>query len=235
MKERARAWRNRPLVSRAAHPVRWGSLRRLAPIGAGSGAQRGMPIDRYYVDRFVQQRAGLVRGRVLEAETPELARRYGRDVERVDVLDVDAYNDDATLLADLGDAGSLPEAAFDCELLVGVLERVTNLDVAVSNAWRSVALGGALLVSVPTVRAVDRTDAGRGVDTWRMLPAGLQAILELRCPDGDVEVEGFGNVLAATALLMGVAAEELRPSELDHHDPEHPVVACGCVVKRGPV
>jgi len=67
------------------------------------------------------------------------------------------------------------------------------------------------------------------------LPAGLQAILELRCPDGDVEVEGFGNVLAATALLMGVAAEELRPSELDHHDPEHPVVACGCVVKRGPV
>jgi len=212
--------------------VRWGSLRRLAPIGARSGAQRGTPIDLYYVDRFVQQRAEFVRGRVLEAETAELAHRYGRDVERVDVLDVDAYNDNATLLADLADAGSLPEAAFDCVLLVHALARVANVDVAVSNAWRSVALGGALLVTVPTVRAVDTTGSGRGVDTWRMLPAGLEEILESGCPDGDVDVDGFGNVLAATALLMGVAAEELRPSELDHNDPDHSVVACACVVKR---
>ena len=230
MKARLRAWRGRALVARATHPVRWGSLRRLTPIGAGSGAQRGTPIDRYYVDRFVQQRAGLVRGRVLEAETYELARRHGREVEHVDVLDVDAYNDDATLLADLGDAGSLPEAAFDCVLLDQVLARVANVDVAVSNAWRSVAVGGALLLSVPTIRAVDG-DSGR--DAWRMLPAGLQSTVEARCPGGDVEVEGFGNVLAATALLMGVAAEELSPSELEHRDPEHPVVACACVVKRG--
>lgn len=233
VKDRLRTWRGRPLVSRAVRPVRWGSLRRVAPIAAQSGAQRGTPIDLYYVDRFVQQRAGLVRGRVLEAETAELARRYGRDIERVDVLDVDPYNDDATLLVDLADVGSLPEAAFDCVLLVHVLARTTNIEVAVSNAWRSVALGGALLVTVPTVRAVDSTGSARGPDTWRMLPAGLREILESGCPDGDVDVEGFGNVLAATALLMGVAAEELRPSELDHNDPEHPVVACGCAVKRG--
>jgi hypothetical protein len=233
VKDRLRTWRGMPLVSRAVHPVRWGNLRRVSPIGTRSGAQRGTPIDLHYVDRFVQQRGGFVRGRVLEAETAERTHRYGRDVERVDVLDVDAYNDDVTLLVDLADAGSLPEAAFDCVLLVHVLTRVTNVDVALSNAWGSVARGGALLVSVPTVRAVDTTDSGRGVDTWRMLPAGLQEILESRCPDGDVDVEGFGNVLAATALLMGVAAEELRSSELDHHDPDHPVVACACVVKRG--
>src|SRR4051794_14630919 len=87
VKERVRMWRGWPLVSRATHPVRWGNLRRLAPVGTGSGAQRGTPIDLCYVDRFVQQRARLVRGRVLEARTTEFTRRYGRDVERIDVLD----------------------------------------------------------------------------------------------------------------------------------------------------
>jgi SAM-dependent methyltransferase len=235
LKEHLRTWPGRPLVSRVARPVRWGSLRRLEPIGARSGAQRGTPIDLYYVDRFVQQRAGFVRGRVLEAETAELARRHGRAIERVDVLDVDAYNDDATLIADLASADSLPEAAFDCVLLAHVLARVANVDVAISNAWRSVAPDGALLVSMPTVRGVDGADPGRAIDAWRMLPSGLHATLESRCPDADVEVQGFGNVLAATALLMGVAAEELSPSELDHFDADHPVVACACVVKRGGV
>ena len=77
LKRRLRAWRGRPLISRVAHPVRWGSLRRVAPIGAKSGAQRGTPIDSYYADRFVQQRAGSVCGHVLESETSQLARRYG--------------------------------------------------------------------------------------------------------------------------------------------------------------
>ena len=38
-----------------------------------------------------------------------------------------------------------------------------------------------------------------------------------------------GNCLAATAALMGLAAEELTPDELDAQDPRYPVqvtIAC---------
>lgn len=34
-----------------------------------------------------------------------------------------------------------------------------------------------------------------------------------------MEVESHGNVLAAKAFLMGLAAEELDWSELEHRDP----------------
>jgi hypothetical protein len=34
-----------------------------------------------------------------------------------------------------------------------------------------------------------------------------------------VEVDTCGNLLAMVAFLQGLAAEELTPAELDHHDP----------------
>jgi SAM-dependent methyltransferase len=185
-------WRVRTALLALPPPVK-ARLRRLAPIGAGSGARRGTPVDGSSVDRFVEQHAGVVRGRVLEAETPELARRYGHDVERIDVLDVDAYNDEATVLADLEDPGSLPEAAFDCVLLDNVLERATNAEVAVSNAWRSVAEGGALLLSVPQT-------------------AGLREIIETSCPGGDVEIEELGSSLAAALPMVACACVVKRGS-----------------------
>jgi len=36
-----------------------------------------------------------------------------------------------------------------------------------------------------------------------------------------IEVEAFGNVLAACAFLHGLSAEDLTPEELNHHDPDY--------------
>ena len=44
-------------------------------------------------------------------------------------------------------------------------------------------------------------------------------------------VEAQGNVLAATAFLYGLASEELRPAELNHHDPDYQLVIAIRAVK----
>ena len=46
--------------------VRFGSFRRLTPISRLWGSDRGLPIDRYYLERFLERHAGDVRGHVLE-------------------------------------------------------------------------------------------------------------------------------------------------------------------------
>jgi hypothetical protein len=43
-------------------------------------------------------------------------------------------------------------------------------------------------------------------------------------PAGMVAVESHGNVLTASAFLYGMAAEELKPGELDARDPDYQVV-----------
>jgi hypothetical protein len=48
---------------------------------------------------------------------------------------------------------------------------------------------------------------------------------------GDVHADAFGNVLAATAFLHGLAAEELTPSELDYRDPDYEFLITVIAVK----
>ena len=66
--------------------VNFGSLRRTAPISTHWGYDRGVPIDRYYIERVLAEHADAVRGRVLEVADNEYTRRFG--AERVTQSDI---------------------------------------------------------------------------------------------------------------------------------------------------
>ena len=59
--------------------VRFGDLRRLSPFSRQFGFDRGQPIDRYYVESFLQEHASSIRGRVLEIGDDFYSRQFGGD------------------------------------------------------------------------------------------------------------------------------------------------------------
>ena len=79
-----------------------------------------------------------------------------------------------------------------------------------------------------------RSQSRRARDAWRTLVPGLRRLLEVGCPGAESEVVGYGNLLAAIGMMLGVAAEELRPDEIAVNDLEYPVVVCACVRKPLP-
>jgi hypothetical protein len=64
--------------------VRFGSLRRVKPISRVWGMERGQPIDRYYIEPFLEQKACDVQGCVLEIgnNTYPAVWQSARDQER---------------------------------------------------------------------------------------------------------------------------------------------------------
>jgi hypothetical protein len=48
----------------------------------------------------------------------------------------------------------------------------------------------------------------------------------------EVEVRTYGNVLTCASFLYGLAAEELKPEELDEHDPHFPMLVGLRAVRR---
>lgn len=209
--------------------VRFGSLRRLTPIADNWGLDRGQPVDRYYIERFIARHADRITGTVLEVQNPGYVERFGRDVEQIEVLDIDPTNPEATLIADLRIPEALPAERFDCVIVTQTLQFIDDLDLGVRNLWQSLAPGGTLLVTMPTVSKLEETLAE--VECWRVTPHGLEEVLRRNCPGGEVEVEGYGNILVSTSFLYGLVTEELRQRELDHYDPIFPTGACGCVTK----
>lgn len=210
-------------------PVDWGDLRRLRPFTTW-GIERGTPLERYYVDRFIAARADRVTGRVLEVGAAEYATRFGRRVRSVDVLDVDPANRIATRVGDLGTPGVLEADRWDCFLLLFTLQYPRDLTTALAQSWACLAPGGTLFLAVPGLTRMDPDN--RANDRHRFTPVRLRELLAETCGDAEVEVETYGNLLVVVAYLLGLAAEDLRADELAVADPDFPLVHAAAITRR---
>jgi SAM-dependent methyltransferase len=203
----------------------------LDPVSDRYGYDRGSSADRALVDAFIATHAADIRGDVLEVRDPLYTGRYDSGITSRHVLDIDNTNRAATMIADLGQAESLPRGRFDCFVMTQTLYLIRNPVTALRNAYDCLRPGGVLLLTTPVVARIDPT-AGPAGDYWRLEPAGLETLLRASLPaDADVEVGSAGNVLVCVSTLMGIAAEELSADELHHNDPRYPVIAVARVVR----
>jgi SAM-dependent methyltransferase len=217
-------------VTRLNRP-RWGNLRRREPFSAYFGFDRGTPVDRFYIERFLAEHAHDIRDCVLEVGNARYAHAFPNSAPaRVEIIDNDTRNAEATILADLSEPCSLPTEHFDCFILTQTLQLVADPAAALQNAWQGIAPAGVLLLSVPGITRSDPRDLM--ADRWRFTPAGLDTLLARTCSTGRREVVGYGNLTTAVAFLMGLAAEELAESELTDADPHFVVAVCARVEKQ---
>jgi SAM-dependent methyltransferase len=212
--------------------LRFGSLRRLKPISRSWGSDRGQPVDRYYIERFLAANSHAIRGRVLEIKDDLYTSRYGgARVTRSDILHPEAGNPAATLIADLTHGDGLPSDAFDCIILTQTLQFIYDVRAALTTLYRILKPGGVLLTTVSGISKISREDMDRWGHSWSFTNKSARLLFEEFFPPEQLHVEAHGNVLAAIAFLHGVASEELRREELDYCDPDYQVLIAVRAVK----
>lgn len=214
--------------------VGWGTLRQLAPISPVFGFDRGQPIDRYYIERFLEQHSADIRGRVLEIGDPGYTQKYGKaDGIRSDVLHAAPGNPTATLVGDLATGEGIPSGAFDCIILTQTLLFIYDVASAVANAYRALKPAGVLLATFPGISQISRYDMDRWGDYWRFTNLSAERLFGDVFGSENVTVETHGNVLAACAFLHGLAAHELKREELEYRDPDYQLLITVRAVKSG--
>lgn len=212
--------------------VRLGSLNRVTPISRDWGFDRGNPVDRYYIEAFLDERSTDIRGRVLEVSDNVYTRRIGGDrVTTGHVLDVSDTNPKATVIADLTDADHLASNTFDCVIVTQTLQLIYDVPAAIRTLYRILAPGGVLLVTVPGISQISRYDMDRWGHYWSFTNLSARRLFEEVFPAEQVEVTAYGNVLAAVGFLHGLATQELRTEDLDQHDPDYEVIIAVRAVK----
>jgi hypothetical protein len=212
--------------------VRMGALRRLTPISRTFGLDRGTPVDRVYIERFLGEHASDVRGRVLEIGDATYTRRFGADrVTRSDVLHAEPGNPDATLVGDLESGRNVPAGEFDCVILTQTFSFLFDVRAALAHARDALRPGGVMLATVAGISQISRYDMDRWGDFWRFTSKSVRRLFDEAFGAEYVTVTTYGNVLAATALLHGLAQEELNESELLHHDPDYELIIAIRAVK----
>jgi SAM-dependent methyltransferase len=212
--------RERGFVAPDVNQIDWGDLRRARPMCPLFGFGRGTPIDRYYLDRFVDAIRDDVRGDVVEvggrSKNRELYRfasagRY-RGLDMHPLADVD-------LVGDIHDPALLPAASLDGLVAFNVLEHCKQPWIVVDNFKRWLRPGGKAFVMVPSSQRVHRVPE----DYWRPLPAALESMFG---GWSSRQLHVYGNPISALAAFQGIAVEELEPAELNAEHPDFPVASC---------
>ena len=210
--------------ARAAIPVRFGSLRRLSPVSREFGYDRGQPIDRYYIERFLAANAEVIKGRVLEIGDSSYTRRFGGNrVTRSDVLNIEPGNPETTIVADLAMAEHIPSDSFDCLVITQTLHLIYDLPAAVATLHRILNPGGTLLTTFPGITPLS-TDRWADTWYWALTPLAAARLFGDVFDPAKVKVAAHGNVLTSVAFLEGLATRELRREELSVDDPQFPML-----------
>ena len=215
----------KPFLRPPVGGVNLGDLDRSSPISANWGFERGLPLDRHYIEAFLARHQLDVRGRALEIQDDRYTKLFGEgQVTKSDILHYGPGNPGATIVADLSDGAEIPSNAFDCIICTQTLNLIFDLGAALRTVRRILAPGGVLLATVP---AVCRDASGKEdifEDYWRFTSASSRRLTKQHFPQDDVTISSYGNVYAAVAFLHGLALEELDVTKLDAHDPKIEVI-----------
>ncbi len=218
--------------------VNFGDLRRVTPIDENHGFSRGTPVDRVYINSFLDINRNDIAGRVLEMEDAKCSQRFGQDrVTQRDVLHLYPGNPDATIVGDLAIPGTLPSASFDCIIFTQALQFIYDLKSAIVNLHAALKPRGVILATLPGITQIDRSVEWSGTQHWSFSQASAARLFGEVFGADFVSIESHGNVLVALSLLHGLAAEELSSAEFLANDAAYPVIITVRAVrnaKKGP-
>jgi hypothetical protein len=195
----------------------------IEPVGRSFGRDRGTPIDRYYIERFLDRNRDLIRGKVLEIAENTYSQRFGgAAVTNYEILHV-VDHPNATIVGDLTNSATLPADCIDCFICTQTFNFIYDFRSAIHGAHHLLAPGGVMLATVSGISQISAGDAGQWGDYWRFTPQSTKRAFEDIFGQGNVTVDFDGNCLAATSLLRGLALEEMDRSKLDVKDAEYPI------------
>jgi len=200
------------------------------PISDIYGLDRGIAIDRFYIEKFLEENKTCIRGSCLELLNNNYTIKYGgKNVLKSDVLDIEKDNKEANIIGDLRDLKKIiPDNSYDCIILTQVLQFIDDYNLALLECKRILKPGGYLLITAPSISRIDCV-AGVGGDFWRFTKASLNYILNDKF--SYVNVSSFGNVNIGASFLIGLSEQDISKHSYNLNDENFPILITAVVTK----
>ncbi len=203
-------------------PLYWNRIRSLKPISEVFALDRGTPIDRFYIENFLNHNKKFITGVTLEIAESVYSKKFGTDIVSFEILHTDSQIcPNATMIGNLTDITTLQENRIDCFICTQTFNFIYDYKAAIRGAHYVLKPGGVLLATIAGISQISRYDMDRWGDYWRFTTKSTTLIFAEVFGYDNIEVDFFGNVLTAISFLEGISKEELSINELTYKDPNY--------------
>lgn len=201
------------------------------PISKFFGFDRGTPIDRFYLNQFLEKKSQFIVNNVVEIEENQLSLKHGGDKIHSHILTYGPPKSANSFQGDLTNLTTLPQNTFDTFICTQTLNFIYDYEAALKGIHSMLKPGGSLLISVAGLSQISRYDMDRWGDYWRFSDLSLRKLLEKYFDSEKIEIKTFGNVYAASNFLYGIASEELSQKKLAVQDNDYQIIICAHAIK----
>ena len=194
------------------------------PLSNYSGFDRGVPIDRYYIEKHVFLNRNYIKGCCLELLNNDYTIKYGKtNVTKSDILDIDSTNIKANIIGDIRNLKNIRDNSYDCIILTQVLQFIDNPNLAISECSRILKTNGHLIATLPSIGRID-ISAGINNDFWRFTQASAKFLFEKVFGKQNVSINSYGNAKIGQYFYAGLAIEDVNTELLEYNDPDFPLI-----------
>ncbi|MDE6641161.1 MAG: hypothetical protein K2K63_11605 [Acetatifactor sp.] len=201
----------------------------LVPISRNYGTEFGKPIDRYYIEKFLENNREYIQGDVIEIEDTTYTKKYGHSLKSCFALHVEEMED--CIKGNLETGEGIDDGMADCLICTQTLQYIYHPENAAKNMWKMLKEGGTALITMPFLCQYFE-GAHSWNDYWRATPQCLKKVLAETFGEDNVEAGSLGNIKTAIGFLYGLCCDDIDEGDFDYNDKEYPVTVWAICHRR---
>lgn len=192
------------------------------------GCDRGTPIDRVFIERFLSDNSQLIQGNFCEIGDNYYTEKYSKSGSNSIIFTADASAEGSNIIiGDLQTGKGCITRSVDCFILTQTLPFMFDIHSAVQNIVSMLKPGGVALVTVGGISSISQYDYSRWGHFWGFTEKSLVELFERTREVECLEYKSYGNAKLASAFLYGLAKEDF-----EYNDKDVPVIISLIVKKK---
>lgn len=206
----------------------------LCPLDDTYGMNRGTPVDRYYIEKFLEANQSMIKGTTMEIGDREYTVRYGKErVQESVILHVKKSDPSNNMICgNFATGEGIREESVDCLICTQTLPFIYDIHKAAENIVRVLKKGGTALITVGGISQIISYEKTQFGHYWGLTDMSLRMLFEGLPDVKSVEVNTYGNVKSAAAFLYGISHEEMDMEELEYNDPNFQLIITAIVTRK---
>ncbi len=201
------------------------------PVSRRFGNEIGTPIDRYYIEKFIEEHKSDIHGDVVEIADDEYTRKFGTDISHSYILHVNGWGGENVIRGNLSTGEGIVENMADCLICTQTIQMIYDINAVAANIYKLLKPNGAALITAHGISQLSMYDYHNWGEYWRFTKMSAQQLFERYFDKKKIQSFSYGNMKMAVCFMYGLSQECLNMSEMECVDEQYPLII-GIAVKK---
>jgi SAM-dependent methyltransferase len=193
------------------------------PISRNFAAERGKPLDRYYIEKFLEDNRQYICGDVMEIAETTYTDKFGINVAHSYALHVNGWGD-GIIQGNLETGEGIQDNSIDCLICTQTIQFIYGIKEVVKNIYKLLKPGGHALVTAAGISYLSMYDYDNWGEYWKLTKYSMRKLFEESFDSENVEVCSYGNSKIAIGMMYGLCQEDVSEKDFEYCDEQFPVI-----------